>query len=82
VLREAGRSLLAVGVRGGQGNFTLGEMVSCRDSNGREVARGLVNYNAEETRRIMGLPSREIEGVLGYLRDEELIHRDNLVLTG
>jgi len=67
-------------VRGVQGNFTLGEMVSCRDSNGREVARGLVNYNAEETRRIMGLPSREIEGVLGYLRDAELIHRDNLVL--
>jgi glutamate 5-kinase len=55
-------------------------MVSCRDSSGREVARGLVNYNAEETRRIMGLPSREIEGVLGYLRDAELIHRDNLVL--
>ena len=80
VLRESGRSLLAVGVRGVQGNFTLGEMVSCRDSNGREVARGLVNYNAEETRRIMGLPSREIEGVLGYLRDAELIHRDNLVL--
>jgi glutamate 5-kinase len=80
VLRESGRSLLAVGVRGVQGNFTLGEMVSCRDSSGREVARGLVNYNAEETRRIMGLPSREIEGVLGYLRDAELIHRDNLVL--
>jgi glutamate 5-kinase len=81
VLRESGRSLLAVGVRGVQGNFTLGEMVSCRDRNGREIARGLVNYNAEETRRIMGLPSREIEGVLGYLRDEELIHRDNLILV-
>ena len=80
VLRESGRSLLAVGVRAVQGNFTLGEMVSCRDSRGRELARGLVNYNAQETRRIMGLPSREIEGVLGYLRDEELIHRDNLVL--
>ena len=80
VLRESGRSLLAVGVRAVQGNFTLGEMVSCRDSRGREIARGLVNYNAQETRRIMGLPSREIEGVLGYLRDEELIHRDNLVL--
>ncbi len=51
------------------------------DSAGREVARGLVNYSAEETRRIMGLPSGEIEAVLGYLRDEELIHRDNLVLV-
>ncbi len=80
VLRESGRSLLAVGVRAVQGNFTLGEMVSCRDGSGREIARGLVNYSADETRRIMGLPSREIEGVLGYLRDEEIIHRDNLVL--
>jgi glutamate 5-kinase len=80
VLRESGRSLLAVGVRAVQGDFTLGEMVSCRDSHGREVARGLANYSADETRRIMGLPSRDIEGVLGYLRDEELIHRDNLVL--
>ena len=81
VLRESGRSLLAVGVRAVHGKFTRGEMVSCRDSSGREVARGLVNYSAEETRRIMGLPSREIEGVLGYLRDEELIHRDNLILV-
>lgn len=81
VLRESGRSLLPVGVRGVQGKFARGDMVSCRDSGGREVARGLVNYGVEETRRIMGLPSREIESVLGYLRDEELIHRDNLVLV-
>lgn len=81
VLRESGRSLLAVGVRAVQGTFRRGDMVSCRDSSGREVARGLVNYSAEETRRIMGLPSRGIEGVLGYLREEELIHRDNLILV-
>jgi len=81
VLRESGRSLLAVGVRAVQGEFTLGEMVSCRDSGGREVARGLVNYSAAETRRIMGLASGDIEAVLGYQRDEELIHRDNLVLV-
>jgi glutamate 5-kinase len=81
VLRESGRSLLSVGVRAVQGDFTLGEMVSCRDSSGREIARGLVNYSAAETRRIMGLASGEIENVLGYLRDEELIHRDNLVLV-
>jgi len=81
VLRESGRSLLPVGVRAVQGNFTRGEMVSCRDAGGREIARGLVNYNADETRRIAGLPSREIEGVLGYLRDKELIHRDNLILV-
>ena len=81
VLLESGRSLLAVGVRGVQGSFARGDMVSCRDSNGREVARGLVNYGSQETRRILGLPSRDIEGILGYLREEELIHRDNLVLV-
>ena len=81
VLRESGRSLLAVGVRGVHGNFTRGEMVSCRDPDGREVARGLVNYTADETRRIMGSPSKDIEGILGYQVDEELIHRDNLVLV-
>jgi glutamate 5-kinase len=81
VLRESGRSLLAVGVRAVAGNFTRGDMVSCRDSQGREIARGLVNYSADETRRIMGSPSQEIESILGYQVDEELIHRDNLVLV-
>lgn len=80
VLRESGRSLLSVGVRDVRGNFSRGDMVSCRDVDGREVARGLVNYSADETRRIMGSPSRDIEGILGYQLDEELIHRDNLVL--
>ena len=81
VLRESGRSLLPVGVRGVHGNFTRGDMVSCRDPQGREIARGLVNYSAEETRRIMGSASQEIEAILGYQVDEELIHRDNLVLV-
>ncbi len=81
VLRESGRSLLAVGVRGVDGDFHRGDMVSCRDPQGREVARGLVNYSAVDTRRIMGKASREIESILGYLPDEELIHRDNLVLV-
>ena len=81
VLRESGRSLLAVGVRGVHGDFTRGDMVACRDADGREVARGLVNYSADETRRIMGSPSHDIEAILGYQVDEELIHRDNLVLV-
>lgn len=81
VLRESGRSLLPVGVRGVCGDFTRGDMVSCRDSEGREIARGLVNYSADETRRIMGSASQDIEGILGYQVDEELIHRDNLVLV-
>ncbi len=81
VLRDSGRSLLPVGVCGVQGSFERGDMVSCRDSEGREIARGLVNYDAGETRRIMGSASKEIEGILGYAADEELIHRDNLVLV-
>ena len=81
VLREQGRSLLAVGVRAVSGEFSRGEVVSCVDPAGREVARGLVNYNAQETRRIMGQPSSRIAEILGYVDDAELIHRDNLVLV-
>lgn len=80
VLREAGRSLLPVGVRAVRGRFQRGDMVSCLGPDGREVARGLVNYSDAETRRILGQPSAAIAGLLGYQGDEELIHRDNLVL--
>lgn len=81
VLRDSGRSLLAVGVRGVSGEFRRGEVVACVDQQGREIARGLINYGSEETRRIMGQPSHRIEGILGYIDEEELIHRDNLVLA-
>ena len=80
VLRESGRSLLPVGVREVRGDFTRGELVACVGPDGREVAKGLVNYNADEARRIMGLSTRRIQEVLGYSDDEELIHRDNLVV--
>ena len=80
VLRESGKSLLPVGVKAVSGQFGRGEMVACEDEQGREVARGLVNYSAEETRRIMGRSSREIESLLGYVDEPELIHRDNLVI--
>ncbi len=81
VLRERGSSLLAVGVRGVSGSFARGDVVVCLDEQGREVARGLVNYGAEETRRILGQPSSRFEEILGYLDEDELIHRDNLVLA-
>jgi glutamate 5-kinase len=81
VLRESGRSLLPVGVRSVEGDFQRGDMVSCRDAAGREIARGLINYSAGETRRIMGSASARIESLLGYQGDAELIHRDNLVLV-
>lgn len=81
VLREQGRSLLAVGVREVEGDFQRGALVVCLDPEGREVARGLVNYSASEARAIKGLPSDRIEATLGYADEPELIHRDNLVLT-
>jgi glutamate 5-kinase len=80
VLCESGRSLLAVGVRDVVGDFRRGEMVACVDEEGREFARGLVNYSASESRMIKGRPSSEIKEILGYVDEDELIHRDNLVL--
>ncbi len=79
-LRESGKSLLAAGVQSVEGRFSRGEVVACVDASGREVARGLVNYSSEEARRILGQPSSRFEAILGYKDDEELIHRDNLVL--
>lgn len=81
VLRESGRSLLAVGVKEVVGGFSRGEVVSCVDAQGGEVARGLVNYGAMEADKIKGLPSHRIRDILGYMDEEELIHRDNLVLV-
>lgn len=80
VLTGSGRSLLAVGVTRVEGRFDRGELVACLSPEGREVARGLVNYSAVETRRIMGQPSDRIEALLGYVDEPELIHRDNLVV--
>ncbi len=81
VLTQQGKSLLPVGVKSISGDFFRGDMVRCLDPEGREVARGLVNYAAAEARQIMGLPSAKIVDKLGYQHSEELIHRDNLVLT-
>jgi glutamate 5-kinase len=81
VLREQGKSLLPVGVKEVRGDFTRGDMVICADKDGREIARGLVNYHADEARKIIGKPSSEIIKILGYQDDKELIHRDNLVLS-
>ncbi|ONF44719.1 glutamate 5-kinase [Marinobacter lutaoensis] len=80
VLCRGGRSLLPVGVKAVAGRFRRGEMVSCVDESGREVARGLVNYDADEARAIAGRSSDRIAEVLGYVSDEEMIHRDNLVI--
>ena len=79
-LASGGRSLLPIGVTGVAGEFERGAVIACRNPQGREVARGLVNYSAAETRQIMRKPSSEIEAILGYVDAPELIHRDNLVL--
>lgn len=80
MLCEQGKSLLPVGVTAVTGSFTRGEMVRCVDVSGHEVARGLVNYSADEARKIIGRSSSRIAEILGYCDDEELIHRDNLVV--
>jgi len=81
MLRGAGTSLLAVGVTAVEGVFRRGEMVACIGPDGLEVARGLINYNAEETHKILGQPSERIADLLGYVTESELIHRDNLVVV-
>ncbi|WP_439100443.1 glutamate 5-kinase [Congregibacter sp.] len=80
VLKSSGRSLLPVGVKSVSGEFERGDVLLCRDMQGREVARGLSNYSGKEVRQIMGLSSKKIAEILGYGGEAELIHRDNLVL--
>ena len=82
VVERDGRSLLPVGVVAVEGDFDRGAVVLCRDEAGREVARGLVNYPAREIERILGHGSDAIAERLGYVAESELVHRDNLVLTG
>lgn len=79
-LLQKGVSLLPVGVRRVCGDFTRGEVVACVNSAGVEVARGLINYSSSEAQQIAGCGSHEIEALLGYKDNDELIHRDNLVL--
>ena len=79
-LGSGGKSLLPIGATEAVGHFNRGDVVSCVDSTGREIARGIVNYNSSDTRRIVRKPSSEIEAILGFADEVELIHRDNLVL--
>ena len=81
VLRQGGRSLLPVGVTRISGEFRRGEMVACLDEQGKEVARGLVNYDAAAARLIAGQSSDRIMKLLGFMTGEELIHRDNMVIA-
>lgn len=80
MLTDHGKSLLPVGVLSIKGTFYKGDLVTCVDEKGLEIARGLVNYNSEESTKILGKSSEMIADELGYCDAEELIHRDNLVL--
>ena len=79
-LVRRGKSLLPRGVLEVRGVFEMGDPVSCLDKDGREVARGLVNYSSPEIERIKGVHSSKIQDVLGYHHSDEVIHRDNLVV--
>lgn len=81
VLRDKGKSLLPVGVKRVEGEFGRGDLVCCLDPEGREIARGLINYDSAEAARIVGLSSAKMQEALGYPGAPELIHRDNLVLS-
>ncbi len=81
-LQNGGKSLLAIGVKAVHGNFRRGDLVSCQDELGQEIARGLINYGAQDAAVIAGKPSSEFETLLGYADEDELIHRDNLVIIG
>ena len=80
-LRDEGKSLLPIGVREVSGDFVRGDVIAVRTLAGAEVARGLANYSAAEARLIARRPSAQIEALLGYANEPELIHRTNLVLV-
>ena len=81
VLKQAGKSLLPVGVTHISGRFKRGELVSIQDNLGKEIGRGLVNYSAEDARKIIGESSEQILHILGFSDGDELVHRDNLILV-
>ena len=81
-LVERGRSLLPAGIVGVEGNFGIGDPVSCVDEHDREFARGLAAYASADVNRIKGSPTRRITQLLGYSNGDEVIHRDDLVLLG
>jgi glutamate 5-kinase len=78
---RGGRSLLPAGVIAVEGRFRRGDAILVRDKAGREIARGLSAYSAEDAARIKGRKSAEIEAILGFRGRDELVHRDDLVLT-
>ena len=80
-LRDEGKSLLPIGMTAVEGDFHRGDVIAVRDTRGVEIARGLANYTAAEARLLCRKPSSEIEKLLGYVAEPEMIHRTNLVVS-
>lgn len=80
-LRQAGTSLLPIGMIRVEGDFSRGDVIAIRDQQGQEVARGLANYASAEARLICRKPSSTFEALLGYAAETEMVHRDNMVLS-
>lgn len=78
----SGKSLLPAGIRQVSGEFSRGDTVAVIGTDGREIARGLAGYDAEEARLIVGRKTADIEALLGYVGRAAMIHRDDLVVTG
>ncbi len=80
-VRDEGKSLLPIGMVQVEGDFSRGDVIAVRDESGLEIARGLANYSSSEARLLCRKPSADIEKLLGYAAEPEMLHRDNLVLT-
>ena len=80
-LQAEGKSLLAIGMTQVEGDFSRGDVIAIRDVSGQEIARGLANYASAEARLLCRKPSTDVESLLGYVAEAEMVHRDNLVLT-
>jgi glutamate 5-kinase len=79
-ITEMGKSLLPTGIISIEGNFEVGDPVNCLNSDGKRVAKGLINYSAPDIKKIMRKKTAEIEKILGYKYSDEAIHRDNMVI--
>jgi glutamate 5-kinase len=77
----SGKSLLPAGVKSVSGTFERGDAVVVKSEDGRELARGLIAYNTEDARRLVGRRTVDIEVILGYRGRDEMIHRDDMALT-
>jgi glutamate 5-kinase len=80
-LMKGGKSLLPSGIKEVRGRFNQGDSVVLLNEGGKELAVGMVNYHSSDIQKIMGAKSSEIESMLGFKHDDEVIHRDNLVIT-